>query len=115
MTDLALKVLSPVGYRVTIFASSKSALEHFQQHPNDYDLIITDMTMPDTTGDVLTHRIHLLRPEIPVIFCTGFSEAIYSEKTKMMNIAELLYKPVMQRDLLQVIIKASKRETVCNQ
>ncbi len=90
-------------YQVTTFSNSVAALEHFRNKKDAYDLVITDMTMPQMTGDVLTKNMLLIRPDIPVIMCTGFSEIIDEEKAKAMNIRALLYKPVIKDDLLQTI------------
>ncbi len=103
--DLAQEALSLYGYQLTIFSDSTIALAHFQQNPKGYDLIITDMTMPKMTGDILTQKIHLKMPEIPVIMCTGFSETIDENKAAALNIKAFLYKPVIITDLLETIRK----------
>ena len=108
--ELAKVALSQYGYRVTAFSDSMVALVHFQQDPDAYDLIITDMTMPGLTGDVLTQKIHLTRPDIPVILCTGYSEVIDEDKAKALNIDSFLYKPVVIADLLKAIRKVLKKK-----
>ena len=101
--ELAQDALGRMGYQVEAFLDGVSALRHFDKNPGGYDLIITDMTMPKMTGDILVKEIHQTRKDIPVIMCTGFSEIIDEQKAKAMNISAFLYKPVVIKDLLQVI------------
>ncbi len=103
--ELAEQILSQHGYQVTAFSDGIIALKHFQQDPDAYDLIITDMTMPKMTGDSLTKRVHLIRPDIPVIMCTGFSDIIDEKKAYTLGINAFLYKPVVMADLLETIRK----------
>jgi len=107
--DLAKDALTRYGYQVTAFAESTIALLHFQQNTDEYDLVITDMTMPKMTGDILTQKIHLTRPDIPVIMCTGFSEIIDEPKAKALDIDAFLYKPVIMADLLETIRKVLEK------
>ncbi|MBF0526283.1 MAG: PAS domain S-box protein [Deltaproteobacteria bacterium] len=88
------KILVRLGYRVTSSTSSLEALEMFKASPQDYDLVITDMTMPYMTGDNLAREIMSLRPEIPVILCTGYSEAVSEEKIYETGIKGFLIKPI---------------------
>jgi CheY-like chemotaxis protein len=101
--ELAKESLGRLGYKVTTFSSSLAALEHFQENSDSYDLIITDMTMPKMTGDVLAKKIKLIRPDIPLIMCTGFSELMDEHKAKAIDIRAFLYKPVVARELSQTI------------
>jgi len=101
--ELAQESLMPLGYQVDVFTDGMTALEHFQSHSSEYDIVVTDMTMPKMTGEVLTKRIHLIRPDIPVIMCTGFSEVIDEEKAKAFGLCALLEKPIVARDLTRVI------------
>ena len=75
-------MLERLGYRVVCRTSSIEALELFKNRPDQFDLVITDMTMPNLTGDKLTRQIMGIRPDIPVILCTGFSEQISEESAK---------------------------------
>jgi two-component system cell cycle sensor histidine kinase/response regulator CckA len=101
--ELAQESLTPLGYQVNVFTDGMTALEHFQSHSSEYDIVVTDMTMPKMTGEVLTKRIHLIRPDIPVIMCTGFSEVVDEEKVKAMGLCALLHKPLVARDLTRAI------------
>jgi PAS domain S-box-containing protein len=106
---LAEDALSQYGYRVRAFSDSTAALSHFKEDPGAYDLLITDMTMPRMTGDVLTRKVRLIRPGIPVIMCTGYSEIMDENKAAAMNIDAFLYKPIIIENMLMTI------RTVLNQ
>lgn len=101
--DAAKQILERLGYKVTARTSSIEALEAFRHHPNEFDLIITDQTMPNLTGMKLAEEILSLRPEIPIILCTGFSETITMEKLKSIGIKKMLMKPVAVRDYAENI------------
>ena len=103
--DLTKEALSHYGYQVTAFSDSTIALVDFQQHPDKYDLLVTDMTMPKMTGDELAQKIRLKRPDIPAIMCTGFSEAIDEQKAKALGFDAFLYKPINPGRLLGTIRK----------
>ena len=82
-----------MGYRVVTRLSSIDALAVFKEKPGHFDLVITDMTMPNMTGMELSQAMLSLRPDIPIILCTGFSERVTQEKTKAVGIREFLLKP----------------------
>ena len=103
--EVARDVLTHHGYQVDTFSDSIAALENFSSNPGAYDLVITDMTMPKMTGDKLSHRIHLIRPDMPVVMCSGFSEIIDEQKAEALGIAAFLYKPVVMADLLETVRK----------
>ena len=87
--DIGKRLLARLGYRVTARTDSLKALELFRQKPDEFDLVITDMTMPAMTGDVLAANIISIRPDIPVIVCTGYSERIDKEIINKIGIKEL--------------------------
>ncbi len=97
------QMLRHLGYHVTDTTSSLEALKMFSERPDDYDLFITDQTMPDMTGFQLTQKILQIRPGIPVILCTGFSSNISEEKAKNIGIREFIMKPVVKRDLAEIL------------
>ncbi|MEQ8190668.1 MAG: PAS domain S-box protein [Candidatus Eremiobacterota bacterium] len=91
------------GYEVTSTTSSTEALEIFQKTPYDFDLIITDQTMPDMTGiDIVKHVLHI-RPGMPVILCTGYSEKSIEDQAESLGIKCLLIKPVTAKNLIKTI------------
>ncbi len=101
--DIGKRMLERLGYRVTAKTSSVEAFELFRQTPDEFDLVITDMTMPDMTGDVLARKLIALRPDIPIIVCTGYSERINSDIVKEIGIKELAMKPVVMNDIARMI------------
>ncbi|MDB4442141.1 cache domain-containing protein [bacterium] len=101
--DIGKRMLERIGYRVTAKTSSVEAFELFRQSPNEFDLVITDMTMPDMTGDVLARKIIAIRPDIPIIVCTGYSERINPDIVKEIGIRELAMKPVVMKDIAQMV------------
>ena len=103
---LEKQVLERLGYHVTEKTDSQSALTLFRENPFDFDLVITDMTMPGITGDRLSKEIKSIRPDIPVIICTGFSEKMNIEIASDMGIEGYLMKPVVKDDLGKVIRNA---------
>jgi signal transduction histidine kinase/CheY-like chemotaxis protein len=96
-------ILSDQGYRVTIRESSRSALELFRSDPGAFDLIVTDMTMPEMTGDKLAVAVMDIRPDIPVILYTGYSKNITEEKAKKIGIRAFANKPVGRAELIKII------------
>jgi CheY-like chemotaxis protein len=91
--------LERLGYRVDGCTSSVDALARFRQSPEQYDLVITDMTMPQMTGDQLAREIFKLRPGMPVILCTGYSSRIDGPRAQKMGIRALLMKPLNLSEL----------------
>jgi len=85
--------------------SSIEALEVFQAQPNKFDLVITDQTMPNMTGEELSRELMRIRPDIPIILCTGYSELITEEKAKSMGFREFVMKPLVARKLAETVRK----------
>jgi len=108
--DIGQRMLGRLGYRVTARTSSIEALDLFRQTPDEFDLVITDMTMPDMTGDVLARKLIAIRPDIPIIVCTGYSERINPDIVKEIGIRELAMKPVVMKDIAQMIERVLARE-----
>ncbi len=95
--------LTRLGYKVTCFLNSMEALRKFQDHPDQYDLVLTDQKMPDLRGDELAEQILRIRPEIPIVLCTGFTDEISEPETRAKGIREFLAKPFSLDDLGQAI------------
>ena len=96
--------LEKLGYQVTTSTSSLEALEVFRAAPGMFDLVITDMAMPNMTGDTLAEKIKAIRSDVPVILCTGFSEKI-NGKSESLNIDGFLMKPVDKMKMAKTIRK----------
>ncbi|HOD72329.1 MAG TPA: MASE3 domain-containing protein [Deltaproteobacteria bacterium] len=103
------KVLKIMGYEVTAAPNGPEALALFSERPDAFDLVITDHTMPLMTGVELAARIAGIRPGIPVILCTGFSEAVDRERLRKTGISELLAKPADMQELQDAIERVLDR------
>jgi PAS domain S-box-containing protein len=99
IVDFGRQSLERLGYVVDGFTNSMDALEYFRKAPNGYDLIITDMTMPKLPGDLLAQEVFKLRPNMPIILCTGYSSRIDSQKSEALGIRAMLMKPLKLSDL----------------
>jgi PAS domain S-box-containing protein len=106
ITELATEVLEERGYRVSGFTSSVAALQAFQAHPEAYDLVITDQTMPGLTGDKLVRAIRAVREDLPILLGTGFSELITPEGASALGIDEVFYKPLTPNRLCALVRQA---------
>ena len=98
------QMLERLGYQVTSRTSSIEALEAFKANPGRFDLIVTDMTMPNMTGIGLAREVKKIK-NIPVIVCTGFSEQINEENFKALGIDGYVLKPIIRRDIAETIRK----------
>ena len=106
IVQVSRDLLESLGYKVAAITKSIHALEIFQQTPNDFDLVITDVTMPGMTGIDLATHILTIRPKMPIILCTGFSELVNAEKIKEFGVCEYLMKPNTRADLARTVRKA---------
>jgi PAS domain S-box-containing protein len=105
MADIGRKRLERLGYQVEARTSPLEALELFRADPDQFDLVITDMTMPHITGDRLVREILTIRPDIPTILCTGFSEKIDEKKAKEIGICQYIEKPFDKGKLSRLVRK----------
>ena len=105
LVNLGKQILEHLGYKVTVQTNATEALDLFRGQPEQFDLVITDTNMPDLTGDRLASQLIKIRPDIPVIICTGYSERISEEKAKQIGIRAFAMKPLAMRDLAQVVRK----------
>ncbi|MBA4395533.1 MAG: hybrid sensor histidine kinase/response regulator, partial [Desulfobacca sp.] len=105
LLEIGKKILKRLGYQVEVRTGSLEALEVFRANPDDFDLVITDLTMPNMTGDRLAKELLAIRPGIPIILCTGFSQVVNQEKAKSMGIKEWVMKPLTVRNLAETVRK----------
>jgi CheY-like chemotaxis protein len=103
IVDVMTQFLSQLGYQTTSMTDSPAALETFRSQPEQYDLVITDMTMPKLTGIQLTRAIREVRKDIAVIICTGFSEQISIERSQELGIQAFIMKPVVMGEMAKTI------------
>jgi two-component system cell cycle sensor histidine kinase/response regulator CckA len=105
LVNIGKEMLERLGYEVTARTSSIEALELFRVKPDQFDLVITDMTMPNMTGEKLAKEIMGIRADIPIILCTGYSEHIGRESAEKMGIRGFVMKPFSMNELANVIRK----------
>ena len=110
IVNLARLLLGRLGYQVEVRTSPVEALELFRSKPDQFDLVITDMTMPQMTGKKLVKEILNIRPDMPIILCTGFNEKISEEDTQELGIKFFAWKPLSKRDLATIIRKALEED-----
>ena len=102
LIELGERILVYLGYQVTTRTSSVEALELFRANPDAFDLVITDYTMPNMTGGELAKHILAIRPDMPIVLCTGFSEVFTEEKAKALGIGGYVMKPISINDLARI-------------
>lgn len=103
LIEIGKTILTPFGYEVTGVKSSIEALALFEKDPERFDLVITDLTMPEISGDRLSQRFLEINPEIPIILCTGFSASIDKERAMAMGVRAFVNKPILRRQLVETI------------
>jgi CheY-like chemotaxis protein len=103
IVEIGKRILESLGYKVVTSTSSIEVLELFQKNPDQFDLVITDMTMPFMTGDELATELMQIRPDIPVIMCTGYSEKITEEKALSLGIRAYLGKPLFKSEIAETV------------
>ena len=100
------KILGRLGYTVVGATESEEALDAFREAPAAFDLVITDQTMPVLTGDALIAEVRKLRPDIPVILCTGYSQKMNEDTAKAAGIDAFLMKPLEAGELGWAVARA---------
>jgi len=96
-------ILEHLGYHVTSFTDPTEALKDFTARPGDFDLLITDITMPKMTGDVLTKNIHAIKPDLPILMCTGYHSSLTEQDATSLGQYRLVTKPLVKRDLALLV------------
>ncbi|MEM5788028.1 MAG: PAS domain S-box protein, partial [Syntrophobacteraceae bacterium] len=103
VADLQKEMVEHLGYKATAIYSSLEALKIFRENPDSFDLILTDQTMPHMTGVELAREVLKIRPDLPIILCTGFSEGMDENRTRGEGISALLGKPLLLSEAAAVI------------
>jgi CheY-like chemotaxis protein len=103
--QLESRMLERIGYRVTSCSNGAEALAVFSENPNAFDLVLTDMNMPGMAGDRLARELIAIRPDIPIIICTGFSERIGHDEARAIGVKGFLMKPVSVMEVAQKVRK----------
>ncbi len=110
LVNMGKAMLDRLGYSVTVQMSSIEALKIFQNQPDAFDLVITDQTMPGMTGFDLARRMLQIRPGLPIILCTGYSNQISEEKVKYYGIKGFVMKPLARKDIAVLVRKILDEE-----
>jgi PAS domain S-box-containing protein len=105
LADLGQQLIGELGYQVETRTSPIEALEAFRVNPQKFDLVITDLTMPHMSGLNLARKIMEIRPGMPIILCTGFSEQANEQAPGTTGIRAVLYKPLVLRDIADAVRK----------
>jgi CheY-like chemotaxis protein len=103
LADLGEHMLKPLGYTVTTKTNSIEALELFRAQPQGFDLVVTDMTMPDMTGLELAGKLLQIRADLPIILCSGFSEMVTHDKARATGIREFVMKPIDLSEMAKIV------------
>lgn len=103
IAKVVARLLVRAGYEAAAFTSSPAALAHFKEDPDRYDMVVTDQTMPDLTGDQFAQALLSVRPGLPVIICTGYSQVITPQRAEEIGVSGLLMKPVPSATLTRVV------------
>jgi len=103
LVDIGREMLESCGFEVVTRTSSIEALEAFKYRANDFDLVITDQTMPNMTGMEFAREVLKLRPNTPIILCTGFSDAVSYDRLRDVGIGDFIMKPMLKHDLVAAI------------
>ncbi len=93
LVDIGREMLQHIGFDVIGFASSTQALAYYLEHHGEIDLLITDQTMPDLNGDALIRKMRQIRPDLPVVLCTGYSALIDKKGAEQLGVNAFLAKP----------------------
>lgn len=112
LIEMGQTMLARLGYEVTAFTSSVAALAAFEQQPERFDAVITDQTMPEMTGVDLARTMLRIRPDLPIILCTGFSNLINEEQVKEYGIKGFAMKPLTKKEiavLLRSVLEGGER------
>ena len=103
LTEVGSQILSALGYRVTGFVSSLAALGAFRESPGEFDLVVTDLNMPKMNGIDLAREIHGIRPDIPIILSTGFSDRVSRTLSRDIGVKRLIMKPIVAEEIATVV------------
>lgn len=103
IANMGRMLLESIGYSVTTRTSSIEALELFRHKSDEFDLVITDMTMPNLTGDKFAVEMMKIRPDMPVILCTGYSKTISETRASEIGIKAFVLKPLIKKELAKTI------------
>jgi PAS domain S-box-containing protein len=111
LTDIGRQSLERLGYRCDTMSNAAAALAAFRADPDRWSAIITDHMMPGMTGEAMAREILAIRPDMPIIMCTGFGDTITSDTAKVSGIREFVMKPVSGRELAEIVSRVLRPRT----
>jgi len=106
LVEVGQQILGSLGYDVTVATGSREALEVFRSAPYGFDLVITDLMMPHMTGLELAQKLTEIRPDLPIVCCTGFAQRATGDEAKRSGIRAVVMKPVLKRDIARTVRQA---------
>lgn len=109
VANVVKKLLEQFGYKIQVFNSSKEALTAFFNNPDEYDLLISDLTMPGMTGLEMAKKMHVIRPELPFVLITGYGEDVSKDVMKLFKIESVIGKPINMKLLATAIRMAIEK------
>lgn len=105
IAEVNKNLIETMGYEVTVSHGSVEAIKLFENNPSDFDLVLTDQSMPDISGIDLAKNLLNLRPDLPVILCTGYSSLIEQEKAEKIGVRGFILKPFSRKEIGEMIRK----------
>ena len=109
LVEMADDMLSALGYKVKSLTDAMKALQLITLDPYLFDLVITDQAMPKITGGLLARRIREIRPDLPIILCTGYSEQMSKGTEETAGVAEFVMKPLSKREMAEIVRRVLDR------
>jgi two-component system, cell cycle sensor histidine kinase and response regulator CckA len=106
LVEIAGDMLRSLGYQADCLQDPKAALAAFNEDPEAYDAMVTDLAMPEMTGLELTRQVRQLRPDLPIVLVTGFSDFIAQEEAMALGVREILAKPVSRENIAKALGQA---------
>jgi len=103
IVDMGKKIIESFGYQVVGVENSLEALEIFEKNPDSFDLVISDITMPNMTGEEFAKKIFSIKPDTPIILCTGYSDIISEDHAKKVGIKKYIMKPFSGQKMAEAI------------
>lgn len=103
LAEMEKMMLERLGYRVTLCTDSTLALTLVRNDPGEFDLLVTDQTMPGMTGLELARNILQIRPDFPIILCTGYSNLVDEETAKKAGVRGFIMKPLSKKGLAELL------------
>lgn len=111
LARIGARILEEQGYQVTSLSNSEDALEVFKANPDEFDLVITDQSMPGFSGSELALEILKIKPSVPIIICTGYSSKVSEKNYKELGISEFMKKPYEKNSLVKIVRRVLDEKT----